>query len=95
MEITEAQWNELVNQVNGFQTKIEELSNQNTALTTAKAELETKLQEWQTKLTDQQATIDTLAAASKSGQNPAAKGAKSGHKSVRFDPVKNEYIFED
>lgn len=95
MEITEAQWNELVNQVNGFQTKIEELSGQNAALTTAKAELESKLNEWQTKLNDQQATIDTLAAANKNGQNPPAGKPSSGHKSVRFDAAQDKYVFED
>lgn len=94
MEITEAQWNELVNQVNGFQTKIEELSNQNAALKTAseqkQAEYETKLQEWQTKLNDQQTTIDTLAAAKKvEGEKP-----KAAHKTVRFDAATDKYIFE-
>ena len=98
MEITEAQWNELVNQVNGFQTKIEELTSQNAALKTAneqkQAEYETKLAEWQTKLNDQQTTIDTLAAATKKTEGNQPKGTGTGHKSVRFDPVQDKYVFE-
>ena len=53
------------------------------------------MQEWQTKLNDQQATIDTLAAANKNGQNPPAGKPSSGHKSVRFDAAQDKYVFED
>lgn len=103
MEISEAQWNEIVSKINGFETKIEELTTQNAALTTKNGELETKsseyetkLKEWQTKLNDQQATIDSLAKKNpkeESGSNPAA-AVKSSHKSVRFDPIADKYIFE-
>lgn len=102
MEISEAQWNEIVSKINGFETKIEELTTQNAALTTKNGELETKsseyetkLKEWQTKLNDQQATIDSLAKKNpkeESGSNPAA--VKNSHKSVRFDPIADKYIFE-
>ena len=103
MEITKDQWDEIVNKVNGFETKIEELKSQNAALTTENSKLETKsseyetkLKEWQTKLNDQQATIDSLAKKKpeeETGSKPPV-GSKSGHKSVRFDPVKDKYIFE-
>lgn len=100
MEISEAQWNEIVNKVNGFETKIEELTTQNAALTTKNGELETKsseyetrLEEWQTKLNDQQATIDSLAK-NKSEEGTSAAAAKSDYKSVRFDPIADKYIFE-
>lgn len=104
MEITKEQWDQLVNQVNGFQTKIEELTNQNAALKTAneqkqaeyetkQAEYETKLNEWQTKLNDQQRTLDTLAAAK--NENKAGAQPKAAHKTVRFDPVKEEYVFDE
>ena len=101
MEITEAQWNELCNKVSGFETKIEELTNQNAALKTAnetkQAEYEAKLAEWQTKLNDQQTTIDTLAAAKgETKKTPPPTGTpKSGHRSVRFDAKKGEYIWDD
>lgn len=103
MEITKEQWDEIVNKVNGFETKIEELKSQNAALTTKSSELETKnseyatkLAEWQTKLNDQQKTIDTLAAAKGEGAGTGSKTPppSSGHKSVRFDPVQDKYIFE-
>lgn len=102
MEISEAQWNEIVNKINGFETKIEELTTQNAALTTKNGELETKsseyetkLKEWQTKLNDQQATIDSLAKKkSEEGTDSNSAAAKSGHKSVRFDPIADKYIFE-
>ena len=97
MEITKEQWDQLVNQVNGFQTKIEELTNQNAALKTAneqkQAEYETKQAEWQTKLNDQQRTLDTLAAAK--NENKAGAQPKAAHKTVRFDPVKEEYVFDE
>mgnify|MGYP005608653537 CR=1 FL=1 len=103
MEITKEQWDEIVNKVNGFETKIEELKSQNATLTTKNSELETKsseyetkLKEWQTKLNDQQATIDSLAK-NKPEEGTGSKppvGSKSGHKSVRFDPVQDKYIFE-
>ena len=96
MEISEVQWNELCEKVNGFQTKIEELTNANTALKTENEGFEAKLQEWQTKLNDQQTTIDTLAAAkgqAGAGQ-PKDKPKTSGHKSVRFDPVQDKYVFK-
>lgn len=101
MEITEAQWNELCNKVSGFETKIEELTNQNAALKTAseakQTEYEAKLAEWQTKLNDQQTTIDTLAAAK--GQEkktpPAGGTPKSGHRSVRFDAALDKYVFDE
>ena len=102
MEITEAQWNELCNKVSGFETKIEELTNQNAALKTAnetkQAEYEAKLAEWQTKLNDQQTTIDTLAAAKGEGvKKPAVPAGtpKSGHRSVRFDAALDKYVFDD
>lgn len=104
MEITEAKWNEIVNKVNGFETKIEELTTQNAALTTKNSELETKsskyetkLKEWQTKLNDQQATIDSLAKnkpEEETGSKPPVS-SKSGHKSVRFDPKEGEYVWDD
>ena len=101
MEITKEQWDEIVNKVNGFETKIEELKSQNAALTTKSSELETKnseyatkLAEWQTKLNDQQKTIDTLAAAKGEGAGSKTPPPSSGHKSVRFDPVLDKYIFE-
>ena len=50
MEITQEQWDELVNKVNGFSTQIEELKTENTNLTTKNGEYEQKLQEWQTLL---------------------------------------------
>lgn len=103
MEITKEQWDEIVNKVNGFETKIEELKSQNAALTTKSTELETKnneyatkLAEWQTKLNDQQKTIDSLAKKKPeegTGSKPPV-GPISGHKSVRFDPVQDKYIFE-
>lgn len=92
MEITQEQWDELVNKVNGFSTQIEELKTENTNLTTKNGEYEQKLQEWQTKLNDQQKTIDTLAAAQ--GSKPQEKPKTSGHKTVRFDPVQDKYVFE-
>lgn len=103
MEITKEQWDEIVNKVNGFETKIEEFKSQNATLTTKNNELETKsseyetkLKEWQTKLNDQQATIDSLAKnilEDGAGSKPPADG-KSGYKSVRFDPAQDKYIFE-
>ena len=97
MEITKEQWDELVNQVNGFQTKIEELTNQNAALKTAseqkQAEYENKLNEWQTKINDQQTTIDTLAAAK--NENKTGAQPKAAHKTVRFDPVADKYVFDE
>lgn len=97
MEITKEQWDELVNQVNGFQTKIEELTNQNAALKTAseqkQAEYESKLNEWQTKINDQQTTIDTLAAAK--NENKTGAQPKAAHKTVRFDPVADKYVFDE
>lgn len=97
MEITKEQWDKLVNQVNGFQTKIEELTNQNAALKTAseqkQAEYENKLNEWQTKLNDQQTTIDTLAAAK--GENKTGGQPKAKHKTVRFDPIADKYVFDE
>lgn len=103
MEITKEQWDEIVNKVNGFETKIEELTTQNAALTTKNSELETKsseyetkLKEWQTKLNDQQSTIDSLAK-NKPEEGTGSKppvGSKSGHKSVRFDAQKGEYVWD-
>lgn len=101
MEITKEQWDEMVNKVNGFETKIEELKSQNAALTTKSSELETKnseyatkLAEWQTKLNDQQRTIDSL------NQNQNKTGEqketpKAAHKSVRFDAQKGEYVWDE
>lgn len=103
MEITKEQWDEIVNKVNGFETKIEELKSQNATLTTKNNELETKsseyetkLKEWQTKLNDQQATIDSLAKNKdeKGNDSKPPTGSTSGHKSVRFDPIQDKYIFE-
>ena len=98
MEITEEKWNELCNKLSGFETKIEELTNQNAALKTAsetkQTEYEAKLQEWQTKLNDQQNTIDTLAAAQNNNKN-GGNTPKAPHKSVRFDAATDTLIFED
>lgn len=103
MEITKEQWDEIVNKVNGFESKIEELKSQNETLTTKNNELETKsseyetkLKEWQTKLNDQQATIDNLAKSKneKGNDSKPSTGSASGHKSVRFDPIQDKYIFE-
>lgn len=93
MEITEAQWNEMVNKVNGFEAKIEELKTQNAALETKNGEYEAKLAEWQTKLNDQQKTIDSLNQ-NKGSNETKPKQSTSGHKSVRFDPEQDKYIFE-
>lgn len=103
MEISEAQWNEMVNKVNGFETKIEELKSQNAALTTKSSELETKnneyavkLAEWQIKLNDQQCTLDSLAKKPEEGTGSKPPiGSTSGHKSVRFDAQKGEYIWDE
>lgn len=93
MEISEKDWNDLTEQVNGFSAKIEELTTQNAALTAKNEEYESKLAEWQTKLNDQQKTIDTLAkgTGTEGGEKPKQS---SGHKTVRFDPVQDKYIFE-
>lgn len=93
MEISQEQWDKLVNQVNGFQAQIEELKTENTNLAAKNGEYETKLQEWQTKLNDQQKTIDTLATAQGKKQEET-KPKSSGHKTVRFDPVQDKYVFE-
>lgn len=98
MEISEAQWNEMVEKVNGFSTQIEELKNQNTTLTTKNGEYEQKLAEWQTKLNDQQRTLDFLNQNQNENKNKNAgqnNNTKAAHKSVRFDAQKGEYVWDE
>lgn len=93
MEITDKQWEDLMNKVNGFEAQIEELKTKNTTLETKNGEYETKLAEWQTKLNDQQKTIDTLAK-SQSGSQKETK-PKAEHKSVRYDPIQDKLIYDE
>lgn len=94
MEISEKDWNDLTEQVNGFSAKIEELTTQNAALTAKNEEYESKLAEWQTKLNDQQHTLDMLNKNQNQNENKSGQ-PKSTHKSVRFDPQKGEYIWDE
>lgn len=84
----------MVEKVNGFETKIEELKSQNTTLSQKTSEYETKLAEWQVKLKDQQTTIDTLAAKNNNGGENKPKQT-SGHKSVRYDPIQDKLIYDE
>lgn len=93
MEITDKQWEELINKVDGFAAKIEEIGNENDLLKSKNEEYELKLKEWKQKLDDQQKTIDTL---NKTSQNNNKTGGETKtHKSVRFDPIQDKLIFED
>lgn len=83
----------MVEKVNGFETKIEELKSQNSTLSQKTSEYETKLAEWQTKLKDQQVTLDALNQSQ--NQNKGVQKQTSGHKSVRYDPIQDKLIYDE